>query len=69
MVSAARVPPPPGTVRGPFRVSDLVKEAGELSQFDLVTGCQGEEYDLDGGGPDAQVDTGKRKRLYQAWQL
>ena len=44
-------------------------EAGELSQFDLVTRCQGEEYDLDGGGPDAQVDTGKRKRLYQAWQL
>ena len=71
MASTGRVPPPPDTVRGPFRVSDLVKmmEAGELSQFDLVTSCQVEEYDLDGGGPDAQVDTGKWKRLNQVWQL
>lgn len=71
VASTGRMPPPPETVRGPFRVSDLLRmmEAGEISQFDLVTTSQVEEYDLEGGGPEAQVDTGKWKRLNQVWQL
>jgi len=69
-----RVPPPPETVRGPFRVSELQKkiQSGEISPFTLVTSMHVENYDEEDGSDGAesiQIDTGKWKRLDEIWQL
>jgi DnaJ family protein C protein 13 len=69
-----RIPPPPETVRGPFRVSDLQRmiESGEISPFTLVTSTHAESYEEDDGTSgvgEAQIDTGKWRRLDQIWQL
>lgn len=74
VAATARIPPPPELVKGPFRISDLVKmmEAGEISPYDLVTTTHVEEYDIEAGEDavqEAQIDTGKWKRLNQVWQL
>jgi len=72
--STGRIPPPQESVRGPFRVSDLVRmiQEGDLSPFDLVTVSHVEEYDYDADSEaiqEAQIDTGKWKRLNEVWQL
>lgn len=72
-----RIPPPPETVRGPFRVSELSKmmQDGDLSPYDLVTVTHVEDYDNEaeseetaskGGLKEAQIDTGKWKRVDQS---
>lgn len=76
VTSSGRVPPPPETIRGPFRVSDLNKlmNSGDLSPYDFVTTSRVDEYDADdqhtaGSGLEGHIDTGKWKRLNQVWQL
>lgn len=76
IASTGRIPPPPESIRGPFRVSDLMKmmEDGDLTPYDLVATSHVEEYDMDIDSAtetvhEAQVDTGKWKRLNQVWQL
>lgn len=76
VTSSGRVPPPPETIRGPFRLSDLKKlmNSGDISPYDFVTTSRVDEYDADGenvlGGELAErIDTGKWKRLNQVWQL
>ena len=74
IASTGKIPPPPELIRGPFRVSDLVRmmESGDLSPYDLVTTTHVEEYDFDVDTEtalEAQIDTGKWKRLNQVWQL
>ncbi|MGK3739153.1 MAG: DnaJ family protein C protein 13 [Bacillariaceae sp.] len=69
-----RKPPPPDTVRGPFRISELQNkiESGEISQFTLVTSTHVENYEEEDGTDTAelmQIDTGKWKRLDEVWQL
>ena len=69
-----RIPPPPESIRGPFRVSELSKmmQEGDLSPFDLVTVTHVEDYDEEAtevekeGLKEAQVDTGKWKRVEQS---
>jgi hypothetical protein len=70
-----RIPPPPESIRGPFRVSELSKmmQEGDLSPFDLVTVTHVEDYDADeegadnnGGLKETQIDTGKWKRVEQS---
>jgi len=71
-----RIPPPEESIRGPFRVSELTQmmKDGDLSPFDLVTATHVDSYD-DEEGPsgsavkEANVDTGKWKRIEQVWQL
>ena len=76
VASTGRIPPPTESIRGPFRVSDLMKmmAEGDLTQYDVVTTSHVEEYDIDMKSAsetvkEAQVDTGKWKRLNQVWQL
>lgn len=75
VASTGKIPPPPESIRGPFRVSELLKmmEDGDLTAYDLVTTSHVEVYDMDIDGADivqeAQVDTGKWTRLNQVWQL
>lgn len=74
VASTAKIPPPPEKVRGPFRLSNLRQmiDAGTLSPYDLVTTAHVEEYDTDGQSDvvnEAQIDTGKWKRLDSVWQL
>ncbi|CAB9505549.1 DnaJ (Hsp40) homolog, subfamily C, member 13 [Seminavis robusta] len=71
-----RIPPPEESIRGPFRVSELatMMSNGDLSPFDLVTAIHSESYDDEddagsGGVKEAQIDTGKWKRVEQVWQL
>lgn len=75
VASSSKVPPKPELVRGPFRLSELVQmmEDGNIGPYDVVTTSHTEEYDVEDGGSDvvkeAQIDTGKWKRLNQVWQL
>jgi len=74
VAATGRIPPPPELIKGPFRVSDLMKmmETGDVTPYDLVTTSHVEEYDMEGDGEavqEAQIDTGKWKRLNQVWQL
>ena len=74
VAATGRIPPPPELIKGPFRVSDLMKmmEKGDVTPYDLVTASRVEEYDMDGdvnAVQEAQIDTGKWKRLNQVWQL
>jgi hypothetical protein len=71
VASTGRSPPPAELVRGPFRVSDLVRmmERNEISQYDLVTTSHVEDYDGETSNAELQIDTGKWKRLNQVWQL
>ena len=75
VTSSGRVPPPPETIRGPFRLSDLRKlmNTGDLSPYDFVTTSRVDEYDADGDIVSDEleelIDTGKWKRLNQVWQL
>jgi hypothetical protein len=74
VASTGRIPPPSELVKGPFRVSDLIRmmEAGDLTPFDLVSATHVEEYDNDSESDavrEAQIDTGKWSRLNQVWQL
>lgn len=83
IASTGRIPPPPESIRGPFRVSELAKmmKDGDLSPFDLVTASHVEDYEDDDEGQqsagdsestsvkEAQIDTGKWKRIEQVWQL
>ena len=74
IASTSRIPPPSESIRGPFRVSDLLSmmEEGDLSPFDLVTASHVEEYDFDADSDavrEANIDTGKWKRLNEVWQL
>jgi DnaJ homolog subfamily C member 13 len=73
VAATGRIPPPPELVRGPFRVSDLIKmmDQGDLSPFDLVTASCVEDYDESNTSSvqEAHIDTGKWKRLNQVWQL
>lgn len=71
-----RIPPPQESIKGPFQVSDLRRMMvdGDLTPYDLVTTSHVEEYDTDvldraGSFKEADVDTGKWKRLNQVWQL
>ena len=80
--STGRTPPPPETIRGPFRVSELMSmmENGSLSPYDQVTASHVEDYNEDEDEPestesgasmikDAHIDTGKWRRINQVWQL
>ena len=75
--STGRIPPPPETIQGPFRVSELQSmiDGGDLSPFTLVTSAHVDSYEDDeentnsGAVAEAQIDTGKWKRLDQVWQL
>lgn len=74
VASTAKIPPPPEKIRGPFRLSDLrqMMDTGLLSPYDLVTTAHVEEYDTEGEANvvnEAQIDTGKWKRLDKVWQL
>jgi hypothetical protein len=74
VASTGRIPPPSESVKGPFRVSDLIRmmKTGDLTPFDLVSATHVEEYDSDSASDavrEAQVDTGKWTRLNQVWQL
>jgi hypothetical protein len=81
VASTGRIPPPPESIRGPFRVSELENmiDFGDLTPFTLVTSTNVESYDDDEGESlsantssvtkEAQIDTGKWKRLDQVWQL
>jgi DnaJ family protein C protein 13 len=78
IASTGRIPPPPETVRGPFRVSQLqqMMDKGDLSPFTLVTSTHVDSYEDDDdvsntseNVKEAQIDTGKWKRLDQVWQL
>mgnify|MGYP000231382060 CR=1 FL=1 len=69
-----RIPPPAESIRGPFRVSELSRMMadGDLSPFDLVCATHVESYDDDdgvangsGGVTEANIDTGKWKRVEQ----
>jgi DnaJ family protein C protein 13 len=72
-----RIPPPPATVKGPYRLKELksMMESEEISASTLVTSSHVLSYDdderpSDGGALDeSQIDTGKWKRLDQIWQL
>jgi hypothetical protein len=70
VASTGRSPPPAELIRGPFRVSDLVRmiERNEISQYDLVTTCHVENYDGE-SSDELKIDTGKWNRLNQVWQL
>lgn len=78
VASTGRIPPPPETIRGPFRVSQLQKmmEDGDLSPFTLVTSSHVDSYEdnedymhSNQQVNEAQIDTGKWRRLDQVWQL
>jgi DnaJ family protein C protein 13 len=74
VASTGRMPPPPDTVRGPYRVSDLLKmvECGSLSEYDQVTASHVEDYNSEGDSSqpsDSHIDTGKWRRLREVWQL
>ena len=85
VASTGKIPPPAESVRGPYRVSELrhMMECGDVSPFSLVTAAHVESYDDDDRDDDretesativsrvkeAQIDTGKWKRLDQVWQL
>jgi hypothetical protein len=76
VASTNRIPPPAESIRGPFRVSELKRmiEADEITQYDLVTTSHVEQYDEEINSrseavQEAQIDTGKWKRLNQVWQL
>ena len=74
VAATGRIPPPPELIKGPFRVSDLMKmmETGDITPYDLVTTSHVEAYDMDSDAVtlhEAQIDTGKWKRLNQVWQL
>jgi hypothetical protein len=70
-----RIPPPPETIRGPYRISELKRlmESGDISSFTLITSAHVESYDEEEGETkavdEALIDTGKWKRLDQIWQL
>jgi len=70
----SRVPPPQDMIRGPFRVSDLIRmfSAGDISEYDLVTPTAIDDYDSDesqDNTTNVAIDTGKWKRLNEVWQL
>jgi hypothetical protein len=72
--SSGRVPPPLAAIKGPFRISDLrrVMDENELSPYDLVTTSHVIEYDAEESSDtiqEAQIDTGKWRRLNDVWQL
>lgn len=80
--SSGRTPPPSESIRGPFRVSELMTmmRNGELSPYDQITASHVEDYNEDEKEPassehgvssikDAHIDTGKWRRLNQVWQL
>jgi len=74
VASTSKIPPPPEKIRGPFRLSELVRlmEEGNLSPFDLVSASHVEEYDFDADSDElkeAHIDTGKWNRLKDVWQL
>lgn len=76
VASTGKIPPPLESIQGPFRVSDLMKmmTEGDLTPYDVVTTSHVDEYDVDMKSAsetvkEAQVDTGKWKRLNQVWQL
>lgn len=74
IASSGKIPPPSDLIRGPFRISDLVRmmDEGALNPYDLVTSALVEEYDYDESShcvQEAHIDTGKWKRLNQVWQL
>jgi len=76
VASTGRIPPPPETIQGPYRVSELqgMMEKGDLSPFALVTSAHVDSYDEEetpdsGTVGEGQIDTGKWKRLDQVWQL
>ena len=67
-----KIPPPTGTIRGPFRISELQSmiESEEISPFTLVTSTHVENYDEEEKIAELmQIDTGKWKRLDEFWQL
>jgi hypothetical protein len=80
--STGRTPPPPETIRGPFRVSELMSmiQSGSLSPYDQVTSSHVEDYNEEELEPDSSesgassikdvhIDTGKWRRINQVWQL
>ena len=74
VASTGKTPPPTDKIRGPFRVSELQKmmNDGDLQPFDQVTASNVEDYDedaIEGRLREAQIDTGKWRRLEQVWQL
>lgn len=76
IADTGRIPPPAETIHGPFRVSQLneMMSKGDLSPFSLVTSAHvysydDDEVDEDDNVKEAQIDTGKWKRLDQVWQL
>ena len=72
---AGKTPPPSKSIRGPFRVSQLVElvERKELHAQSLVTSLHTEDYDddkgIDSSIDEAQLDTGKWCILQEVWQL
>lgn len=74
VASTGKTPPPVDKIRGPFRVSELQRmmENGDLQPFDQVTASNVDDYDeeaFEGRVKEAQIDTGKWRRLEQIWQL
>ena len=74
VAATGKIPPPPNSIKGPFRVLSMkeMMETGDLTPYDLVTASHVEEYDLENNAvaaQEAQIDTGKWKRLNQVWQL
>lgn len=74
VASTGKTPPPTDKIRGPFRVSELKKmmNDGDLQPFDQVTASNVDDYDedvIEGRLKEAQIDTGKWRRLEQVWQL
>jgi len=70
-----RLPPLSETIRGPFRVADLVAmlENEEIHQHSLVTAAHVDDYSGEDGsganGKESQIDTGKWQDIDKIWQL
>lgn len=77
VATTGRIPPPVDSIRGPFRLSDLIRmmKQGDITPYDLVTTSHVEVYDTETENDKSvtvkedQIDTGKWKRLNQIWQL
>ena len=76
VATSARTPPPSDKIRGPFRLSELqnMMDRGEITRYDQVTASSFDDYNRDEDEAEdtvqeAQIDTGKWRRLDQVWQL
>jgi len=77
---AGAIPPPARSIRGPYRVSELIAlmAEGDIHPHSLVSAAHVDDYNIDGdfdgdtedvAVKEGHIDTGKWRMIEQVWQL